>query len=139
MKEEVKNFVEKYNNNMDWNKEILESGSLDFVQVHEHAKALAEEYLSTEKINEEDYDLENAKVYTYEEDGTLELQVFSNKIYHGVYFWVKPYYSKEEYISSRLAYIKKELNIKIEVLKKEIEEREIKLEQYRAFVSMYGK
>ena len=138
MKEEVKNFVEKYNNNMDWNKEILESGSLDFVQVHEHTKALAEEYLPTEKINEEDYDLENAKVYTYEDTGTLELQVFSNKIFHGVYFWVKPY-SKDEYISSRLTYIKKELNTKIEVLKREIDERQIKLEQYRAFVSMYGK
>lgn len=138
MTEEVKKFVEKYNNHMDWNKEILESGSLDYIPKHEYFKALVDEYLSTEKINEEDYDLENAKVYTYEEDGTLELQVFSNKIYHGVYFWAKPY-SKEEYISSRLAYIKKELNAKIEALKKEIDERQIKLEQYRAFVSMYGK
>lgn len=138
MKEEVKNFVEKYNDNMDWNKEILESGDLDYVLKHDYTKALVEEYLPTEKINEEDYDLENAKVYTYEENGTLELQVFSNKIFHGVYFWVKPY-SKEEYISFKLNYIKKEINSKIENLENEINEAQTKLEQLNVFKSIYLK
>ena len=82
---EVKNFVEKYNERIQWNKEILDSLNKKYLLSHEYTKELVEEYLSSDMIDEENYDLEHVKaVYSYE-NGTLEMEVFSNIIYHRVY------------------------------------------------------
>jgi hypothetical protein len=95
MKQEIKDFVEGYNKTMEWNKEILESFGKGYV--HSYTKKFIKEYLSTNKITEEGYDLENAKLYTYEQTGTQELQAFSNKTYGTTYFWFKPGETEEEY------------------------------------------
>lgn len=95
MKQEIKDFVEGYNKTMDFNKEIVESFGKGYVP--SYTKNFIKEYLSTNKITEEGYDLENAKLYTYEQTGTQELQAFNNKTYGTTYFWFKPGETEEEY------------------------------------------
>ena len=79
MTEDIKNFVERYNKCMQWNKEIIKSlGTKNIPQ------DIIEKYLTTDAITEDGYDLENAKLFVYSENdslaGTLELQAFSNTI-----------------------------------------------------------
>ncbi len=101
MEKDIKNFVEEYNKRMSWNEDILSSTNINHLPTCDIIDNILSHYLSTEKITEESYDLENAKVFEYTDEGTtkgtLEMQVFSNKIYHTVYFWVKPGEDEETY------------------------------------------
>lgn len=105
MDKDIKNFVEEYNKRMSWNEDILNSTNINHLPTCDIIDDILSHYLSTEKITEEGYDLENAKVFEYTDEGamkgTLELQVFSNKTYHGVYFWVKPGEDEETYKKKR--------------------------------------
>lgn len=87
MKDAVKNFVEEYNKRMDWNKDIRDSLNLDFIPIYTD---IIKDYLTTEKLDEEGYNLENAVFFTYN-SGLMELQAFSNTAYRTHYFWVQPY------------------------------------------------
>ena len=105
--EEIKKFVEGYNERMDWNREILDTFDKDFVP--DQTKDFMDDYFSTDKITEEGYDLESAELYTYD-DGMLELQAYSNTKYGTVYFWLKPEEDKETYIRKKNAQIVEEIN-----------------------------
>ena len=107
MTQEIRNFVDGYNMAMDWNKNILN----DFVPIY--TKDFIKEFLSTDKITEEDYDLDNAKIYSYDDTGILELQVFSNKVYGGVYFWLKPGETEEEYKKRKIEQIEAYINKRV--------------------------
>lgn len=111
MDEKVKNFVEEYNKRIDWNKDIRDSLNLDFIPI-------IKDYLSTEKLDEEGYDLENASYYTYD-DGLMELQAFSNTAYRTHYFWIWPYETDAEnsYKAEKIEYIKEKINKRLEELK----------------------
>lgn len=115
MKEEVKNFVEEYNKRMDWNKDIRDSLNLGFIPIYTD---IIKEYLTTEKLDEEGYDLENALFYTYD-DGLMELQAFSNTVYRTHYFGVKPYETDAEnsYKSEKIEHIKEKINERLDELK----------------------
>lgn len=121
MKEEIINFVGKYNKHMQWNKEIIKSlGAKNIPQ------DIIENYLTTDEITEDGYDLENASLYEYGKDdnwaGTLELQAFSNKTYRTVYFWVHKDYTEEEYKNKKIETIKKEMNKKLDELFEQIKD-----------------
>lgn len=115
MKEEVKNFVEEHNKRMDWNKDIRDSLNIDFSPIYTD---IIKKYLTTEKLDEEKYDLENASYYTYE-DGLMELQAFSNIVYRTHYFWVKPYETDTEnsYKEEKIERIKEKINERLDELK----------------------
>ena len=119
MTEDIKNFVEKYNKHMQWNKEIIKSlGSKNIPQ------DIIENYLPTDIITEDGYDLENARLYEYGKDddwaGTLELQAFSNSTYHTVYFWIHKDYTEEEYKSQKIEKIKETMNKRLDELFEQI-------------------
>ncbi len=101
MEKDIKNFVEEYNKRVSWNEDILSSTNIKHLPTCDIIDDIISQYLATEKITEEGYDLENAKVFEYTDEdsmkGTLEMEVFSNKIYHRVYFWVKPGEDEETY------------------------------------------
>lgn len=101
MEKDIKNFVEEYNKRVSWNEDILSSTNIKHLPTCDIIDDIISQYLATEKITEEGYDLENAKVIEYTDEdsmkGTLEMEVFSNKIYHRVYFWVKPGEDEETY------------------------------------------
>lgn len=114
MKDAVKNFVEEYNKRMDWNKDIRDSLNLDFNPIYTD---VIKDYLTTEKLDEEGYDLENALVYTYN-SGLIELQAFSNTAYRTHYFWVQPYETDVEnsYKAHTIKYIKESIDRRLKEL-----------------------
>ena len=62
MTEEIKNFVEKFNRQVQWDNEIIKSiGKKNIPQ------DIIDNYFS-EPITEEEYDLENARLYEYGKD-----------------------------------------------------------------------
>lgn len=103
----IPEFIEEYNKRMDWNRDIL--GDLDdaYLSAHPFMKEIADEYLSTGKITEETYDIDNAKIYEYD-DGLLELQAQSKRTYRLTYFWADPNEDEEQYKAKK---IKKVLDV----------------------------
>lgn len=95
---QIADFVENYNKCMDWNRDILDKLNFDI----KYAKDFVEDYLTTDKIDKDSYDLEHAKVYTYEDKGMLELQAYSYKSYGTHYFWTFPNYTEQSYKEKKL-------------------------------------
>ena len=116
MKEKVKDFIEKYNKMMDWDKDIIEHINLNLFP---NIKDFIDEYIHPEKITEENYDIEHAEVYSYE-SGTLELQAISNESFRRHYFWVKPEEDIDEmkYKEGRIKFINEKINECLEELNK---------------------
>jgi len=135
MKSNIKNFVEEYNKRMSWNADIIKQLGKKNIPAK-----IINDYLSTELINGENYDLENASLYEYGPDdawaGTLELQLFSNKSYRTVYFWVRPIQSENEYKSEKIEIIKKQMNEKIDELYEKIKELTSEFKHYNKLKKM---
>lgn len=110
----IPEFIEEYNKRMDWNRDIL--GDLDdtYLSAHPFMKEITDEYLSTGKITEETYDIDNAKIYEYD-DGLLELQAQSKRTYRLTYFWVDPNEDEEQYKAKKIEKV-------LDVLKKNKDE-----------------
>ncbi len=95
MEKKIKTFVEEYNKRMDWNGDILSKFGKEYVPVH--TQAFIKDYLPTDKITEEGFDLGNAKVYVYDDSEIQELQAFNNSTYRTTYFWLKLAEGEDEY------------------------------------------
>lgn len=138
MKSNIKNFVEEYNKRMSWNRDIIKQFGKKNIP-----DEIIDDYLSTELLNEENYDLENAALYEYGKNdswaGTLELQVFSNESYRTHYFWVRPIQSEDEYKSEKIKYIKESIIKKIDELTEKLNELMPKLKQYNKLQQMIDK
>ena len=115
MTQEVKDFITGYNKAMEWNKDILNGFDANLT------KDFIGEYLPTEKIVEEDYELDNAKIYSYDDEGLFEMQVYSLKIYHGVYFWLKCNETEEEYKKRKTELVVQRISEKVNGLTAEID------------------
>lgn len=138
MKSNIKNFVEEYNKRMSWNRDIIKQFGKKNIPAE-----IIDDYLSTELLNEENYDLENAALYEYGKNdawaGTLELQAFSKESYRTVYFWVRPIQSEDEYKSEKIKYIKESIIKKIDELTEKLNELMPKLKQYNKLQQMLDK
>ena len=124
MEKKVRDFVNLYNRNIDLNQSIFNEAERDFIFNSEYVK-IPREYISFEKITEDNCDLEHAEVYEYEDTGILELQAFSYETYGTMYFWANPNLDEEAYKKDKIEYIKKVINKrKVDVLKrlKELED-----------------
>ena len=106
---EVQDFVEEYNQLIDWNIEFRKEIDTSWLESKADAVKLLDGFFSTEKITPEGYDLENAKVFKYEDTGRYELQAYSKSTYHTIYFWCTPFMTKEEYINGQIEFIKEEI------------------------------
>lgn len=135
MKSNIKNFVEEYNKRMSWNRDIIKQLGKKNIP-----DKIIDDYLSTELIDKENYDLENASLYEYGPDdpwtGTLELQAFSNESYRTVYFWIRPIQSEDEYKSEKIELIKKKMNEKIDELYEKIKEFTSEFKHYNKLKKM---
>lgn len=111
MKEEVKKFVEAYNRQTEWNREILK-GAMNLDDFKDDAQDIIRHFLGTNIITEKDYELDNAKVYYYtdREPVKAELQAFSFKTLGTHYFWCAEDMTKEEYKAERLLVVNEELD-----------------------------
>lgn len=104
----IPEFVEEYNKRMDWNRDIL--GHIDdaYLSAHPFMKEIVDEYLSTGKITEETYDIDNAKIYEYDDEesfGLLELQAQSKRTYRLTYFWVDPNEDEGRYKANKIEHV----------------------------------
>lgn len=136
MKKDIEIFVERYNKVMDWNKDIRASFWDDCVSnpygrsigVTDYTKSYIEDKLSTEKIDEEGFDLENATLYAYDRcvDGRElnELQAFNNKTYGTSYFWLFPDETEEGYKKRKVENLIKDLDKKVAELNSKISDLE---------------
>lgn len=130
MTEEIKNFVENFNRQVQWENEIINSiGKKNIPQ------DIIKNFFTTDIITEDGYDLENAKLYEYGKNdswaGRLELQAFSNITYRTTYFWLRPEnYTEEEYKANRIEEIKKEVNKKLNELYEKIKDLTSEYKKY---------
>lgn len=114
----IPEFIEEYNKRMDWNQDIL--GYIDdaYLSAHPFMKEIADKYLSTGKITEETYDIDNAKIYEYDDEedyGLLELHAQSKSTYRLTYFWMDPNEDEEQYKAKKIERV-------LDVLKKSKDE-----------------
>ena len=111
MVKKVKNFVEIYNKNISWNKDILNNIDINFFIKNEETKKIIEEYLPIKTIDSENYDLENAILYDLSyRPGILELQAYSYNTHSTTYFWVYPEETEEQYKSKKINIINEVLD-----------------------------
>ena len=123
---QIADFVENYNKCMDWNRDILDKFNFDI----KYAKDFVEDYLTTDKIDKDSYDLEHAKVYTYEDTGMLELQAYSYKSYGTHYFWTFPDYTEQSYKEKKLNAINKYLIEHLHELTEKINELTLEKDEF---------
>ena len=142
MKKDIEIFVERYNKVMDWNKDIRASFWDDCVSnpygVTDYTKSYIEDNLSTEKIDEEGFDLENAALYAYDRcvDGRElnELQAFNNKTYGTSYFWLFPDETEEEYKKRKVEYLIKDMTEKVAELNSKISDLEQERKEWKVLL-----
>ena len=107
----VNKFIEEYNQRIDWNLELREKMKLTpEVMANGKVDYLISHFIATEKIISENYDIDTASVYFYEDTGINELQVYNYGCYCASYFWCKFGMTKEEYFKDRIEYMTKEIN-----------------------------
>ena len=107
----INKFIEEYNQCIDWNIELREKMKLTpEVMANGKVDDIISHLIDTEKITSEDFDIDIARVYLYEDSGIHEFQVYSYKIYHTAYFWCKFGMTKEEYFKDRIEHMTKEID-----------------------------
>ena len=120
----VEKFIEKYNERIGWNKELRSTMNIDVLEGNPATKRILGDYLSNFEIKPEDYEMETAEIYKYEESNTYELQIYSYSTYHTTYFWCDPDITKDEYIKERVSIISREAKTQLEETQNKIKELE---------------
>ena len=106
MKPEVEKFVAQYNQRVDWDMEILSKINLDLIKDNKCAKEIVDTYLTDEKIDAAECDLENAQVYKLNgNDNKYEIQVYNKSYCCSFFYQVVFDQDKESYIKERLKLI----------------------------------
>ena len=123
----VEEFIEKYNQCIDWNMDLRKALNILMLESNPVTKDILDGYLSDEKITSENFEIENAKIFKYEENNRYELQAYSYESYSTVYFWCDPDISKEDYIKERVAFISQESTRRIEEIQKTMGELQCNL------------
>ena len=107
----INKFIEEYNQCIDWNIELREKMKLTpEVMANGKVDDIISHLIDTEKITSEDFEIDTARVYLYEDSGIHEFQVYSYKIYGTAYFWCKFGMTKEEYFKDRIEHMTKEID-----------------------------
>ena len=85
----LQEFIEAYNRNIDWNKDILMSINPE-IRENQYVKNIIDGYLSTEKINDETCDL-NGHFEIFDcDDNRKELQIYSFITQCTIFYKVNP-------------------------------------------------
>lgn len=118
----VKEFIEKYNQHIDWNMEIRNTLNIQALESNPVTKEIINDYLSSEKITADKYEIENAQIYKYEGDNKYELQIYSFESYRTIYFWRNLDITKDEYIKERVSIISREAKTQFEEAQNKMKE-----------------
>lgn len=123
----LQEFIEQYNNHIDWNMEIRDKMDIASLEANPATKDIVNSYLSGKKISIDNFDVETAEIYVYEDRGIYELQIYSYESYHTTYFWCNPDISKEEYLKERVDVITQEASRRAEEIQHDMEELQCNL------------
>ncbi len=118
----VKEFIEKYNQHIDWNMEIRNTLNIQALESNPVTKEIINDYLSSEKITADKYEIKNAQIYKYEGDNKYELQIYSFESYRTIYFWCNLDITKDEYIKERVSIISREAKTQLEEAQNKMKE-----------------
>lgn len=92
----LQEFIEAYNRNIDWNKDILMSINPE-IRENQYVKSIIDGYLSTEKINDETCDLySNFEIFECD-NNVKELQIYSFITYCTMFYKVNPEIDEKTY------------------------------------------
>ena len=97
----LQEFIEAYNRNIDWNKDILMSINPE-IRENQYVKNIIDGYLSTEKINDETCDLySNFEIFDCD-NNVKELQIYSFITYCTMYYKVNPEIDEKTYKKEKI-------------------------------------
>lgn len=108
MEKKVKDFVQKYNKCIDWNKDIFSELERKYILKSEYVKVIRD-YISFKKVTKRVCDLERAAVYEYEDSGMLEMQAWCYDTYGTRYYWLHPNLDEKAYKRKKIKDITKVL------------------------------
>lgn len=92
----LQEFIEAYNRNIEWNKDILMSINPE-IRENQYVKNIIDGYLSTEKINDETCDLySNFEIFECD-NNVKELQIYSFITYCTIFYKVNPEIDEKTY------------------------------------------
>lgn len=134
MEKTIQEFIENYNEQIDWNIELRQRLNSEPFSDYETIAEILENYLSDRKITPENYELSGAVMYKNNPDH-YELHVYSYLTYHEAYFWTTFGMSKEEYIADRINVIKGKLSREIASTDSNIDALTVKKEKLAQFNS----
>jgi hypothetical protein len=128
MKKKVKDFVQKYNKNIEWNKDIFNELEQKYILKSEYVKVIGD-YISFKKITKRICDLETAEVYKYEDRDMLEMQVYCYETYGTRYYWLYPNLDEKAYKKMKIKDITKVLNKHRQKAAKKMQEASSEIEE----------
>ena len=100
----LQEFIEAYNRNIDWNKDILMSINPE-IRENQYVKSIIDDYLSTEKINDETCDLySNFEIFECD-NNVKELQIYSFITYCTMYYKVNPEIDENTYKTEKINFL----------------------------------
>ena len=100
----IQEFIEAYNRNIDWNRDILMSIKPE-IRENQYVKNIIDGYLSTEKINDETCDL-NGHFEIFDcDDNRKELQIHSHVLNCTTYYWVNPKIDEKTFKTEKINFI----------------------------------
>ena len=100
----LQEFIEAYNRNIDWNKDILMSINPE-IRENQYVKNIIDRYLSTEKINDETCDL-NGHFEIFDCDNNVkELQIYSFISYCTMFYKVNPKIDEKTFKTEKINFI----------------------------------
>lgn len=97
----LQEFIEIYNRNIDWNKDIIMSIKPK-IKENEYCKNIISAYLSTEKISDETCDLNgHFEIFDYG-DNRKELQIYSRVLHCNTYYLINPKIDEKTYKTEKV-------------------------------------
>lgn len=103
----LEQFIERFNQESDWNSEILDS---KFFENRPFVRDNFIGYLGTGKITPELYDYDTAELYEDDEGKpthNFECQMYCNETYGTRYLWIHPDFDEKSYKEDRIRIIKR--------------------------------
>lgn len=128
MKKKVKDFVEAFNKQIEWNKDIFSELERKYILKSEYVNVISD-YISFKKITKRNCDIETAEVYEYEDSGMLEMQAWCYETYGTRYYWVHPNLDEKAYKRKKINDIKKVLTRNRQKAVKKMQEASSELEE----------
>lgn len=100
----LQEFIEAYNRNIDWNRDILMSIKPE-IRENQYVKNIIDGYFSTEKINDKICDL-NGHFEIFDcDDNRKELQIYSRVLNCIAYYYVNPKIDEKTFKTEKINFL----------------------------------